>query len=140
MVNIRTEFIIDTNLSVQYGDNSNFDGSEKNYLDVFIYINGSKVYPGKSSFIFHSKNAAVNNGNDLRLIFNRSYISTKRVYIKVPPPLWPNSLRGIKLVHFCSCYNVGIQHTKYYRNPWNSLKIWNSPKVVCCRHDWRFKG
>ena len=63
--------------------NSNFDGSEKNYLDVFI--NGSKVYPGKSSFIFHSKNVAVNNVNDLRLIFNRSYTSTKRVYIKVPP-------------------------------------------------------
>ena len=39
----------------------------------------------KSSFIFHSKNVAVNNVNDLRLIFNRSYISTKRVYIKVPP-------------------------------------------------------
>ena len=43
MVNIRTESPIDTNFSVQYGDNSNFDGSEKNYLDVFIYINGSKV-------------------------------------------------------------------------------------------------
>ena len=54
-------------------------------LDVFIYINDSKVYPGKSSFIFHSKNVAVNNVNDLRLIFNRPYISTKRVYIKVPP-------------------------------------------------------
>ena len=66
-------------------NNSNFDGSEKNYLDVFIYINGRKVYPGKSSFIFYSKNVAVNNVNDLRLIFNRSYISTKRVYIKVPP-------------------------------------------------------
>ena len=85
MVNIRTESPIDTNFSVQYGDNSNFDGSEKNYLAVFIYINGRKVYPGKSSFIFHSKNVAVNNVNDLRLIFNRSYISTKRVYIKVPP-------------------------------------------------------
>ena len=98
MVNIRTESPIDTNFSVQYGDNSigtnfsvqygdnlNFDGSEKNYLGVFIYINGSKVYPGKSSFIFHSKNLAVNNVNELRLIFNRSYISTKRVYIKVPP-------------------------------------------------------
>ena len=56
MVNIRTESPIDTNFSVQYGDNSNFDGSEKYYLDVFIYINGSKVYPGKSSLIFHSKN------------------------------------------------------------------------------------
>ena len=67
------------------GDNSNFDGSEKKYLDVFIYIYGSKVYPGKSSFIFHPKNVAVNNVNDFRLIFNRSYISTNRVYIKVPP-------------------------------------------------------
>ena len=56
------------------------------YLDVFIHINGSKVYPGTSSFIFRSKNVAVNNFSDLRLIFNRSYISTKRVYIKVPPP------------------------------------------------------
>ena len=35
MVNIRTESPIDTNFSVQYGDNSNFDGSEINYLDVF---------------------------------------------------------------------------------------------------------
>ena len=77
MVNIRTESPIDTNLSVPYGDNSNFDGSEKNYLDVFIYINGIKVYSGKSSFIFHSRYVAVNNVNDLRLIFNRSYISTK---------------------------------------------------------------
>ena len=76
---------MDTNFSVQYGDNSNFDGSEKKYLDVFIYINGNKVYPGESSFIFHSKYVAVNNVNDLRLILNRSYISTKRVYIKVPP-------------------------------------------------------
>ena len=40
MVNIRAESPIDTNFSVQYGDNSNFDGSEKKYLDVFIYING----------------------------------------------------------------------------------------------------
>ena len=84
MINIRTESPIDTNLSVQYGDSSNFDVSEKKYLDVFIHFNGSKVYPGESSFIFHSKNVAVNNGNDLRLILNRLYISTKRVYIKVP--------------------------------------------------------
>ena len=76
MVNIRTEPPIDTNFSVQYWDNSNFDGSEKNYLDVFIYTYGSKVYPVESSFIFHSKNVAVNNVYDLRLIFNRSYIST----------------------------------------------------------------
>ena len=46
MVNIRTESSIDTNFSLQYGDNSNFNGSEKNYLDVFIYINGSNVYTG----------------------------------------------------------------------------------------------
>ena len=42
MVNIRTESPIDTCFSVQYEDYSNFDGSEK-YLDVFIYIYGSKV-------------------------------------------------------------------------------------------------
>ena len=60
-------------------------GQKKIYQDVFIYINGSKVYPGESSFIFHSKNGEVNNVNDSRLILNRSYISTKRVYIKVPP-------------------------------------------------------
>ena len=41
MINIRTEIPIDANFSVQYGDNSNFDGSEKNYLDVFIHISGS---------------------------------------------------------------------------------------------------
>ena len=69
MVNIRTESPIDTNFSVQYWDDSNFDGSEKNYLDVFIQINGSKVYLGESSFIFPSKNVAVINVNDLRLIF-----------------------------------------------------------------------
>ena len=64
MVIIRTESPIDTNFNVQYGDNSNFDGSEKN-LDVFIYINGCKVYPWESSFIFYSKNVAVNNVNDI---------------------------------------------------------------------------
>ena len=85
MVIIRTESSIDTNFSVQFVDNSNFDWSEKNYLDVFIYIYGSKLYPGESSSIFHSKNVAVNNVNDLRQILNRSYISTKRVYTKVPP-------------------------------------------------------
>ena len=58
---------------------------QKNYLDLFIYINGSKVYPGESSFISPSKNVEVNNVSDLRLIFNRSCISTKRVYIKAPP-------------------------------------------------------
>ena len=46
MLNIRTESPIDTNFSVQYGDNSNFDRSENFYLDVFIYINGSKVHLG----------------------------------------------------------------------------------------------
>ena len=85
MENIRKESPIDTNLSVQYRDNSNFDGSEKNYLDVFIYINARKVYPRESSFIFHSKNVAVNNVNDWILIFNRPCISTKRVCVKVPP-------------------------------------------------------
>ena len=85
MVNIRTESPIDTNFSAQYGDKSNFDGSEKNYLGVCIYINGSKGNPGKSACIFHSKNVAVNTVNDLRLIFKKSYISTNRVYIKVPP-------------------------------------------------------
>ena len=84
MVNIRTESPIYTYFSVQIVDNSNFDGSEKNYLDVLIYINGSKVYPGMSSFIFQSKNEAVNNVNDLRPIFNRSY-TTKRVCFKVSP-------------------------------------------------------
>ena len=43
-------------------------GQKKKYLDVLIYINGSKVYPGKSSFIFRLKNVAANNVNDLRLI------------------------------------------------------------------------
>ena len=86
MLNIRTESPIDTNLRVQSGDISNFGESEKLYLDVFIYINGGKVYPVESSFIFHSKNVAVINVNDLRPIFKRSYISTKSVYIKVPPP------------------------------------------------------
>ena len=85
MENIRTESPIDTNFSVQIVDNSNFDGSEKNDQDVLIYINGSKVYPGKSSFIFQSKNVAVKYVNDLRLISNRSYITTKRVYLKVSP-------------------------------------------------------
>ena len=67
------------------GINQILMGQKKIYLGVLIYINGSKVYPGKPSFIFHSKNVAVNNVNDLRLIFKRSYISTNRVYIKVPP-------------------------------------------------------
>ena len=48
-----------------------------------MYINGNKVYL-RVFFIFHSKNVEVHNANDLRLIFNRSNISTKRVYIKVP--------------------------------------------------------
>ena len=85
MVNIRTESPIDTYFSVQYGDYSNLMGQNKKYLDVFIYFNCSKVYPGKYSFKFHSKNVAVNNVNDLRLKFNRSYIGTKRVYIEVLP-------------------------------------------------------
>ena len=96
MVNIRTESPIDTYFSFQYGDNSNFDGSEKNYLHVLIYINSSKVYPGESSFIFLSKNVAVNNVNDLRLILDMAYISTKRVYIKVPPPPPPRGLTAVE--------------------------------------------
>ena len=36
MVNIRTESPVDTNLSVQYGDNSNFDGSEF-FLSICIH-------------------------------------------------------------------------------------------------------
>ena len=43
MVNIRTESPIDTYSSGQNGDNSNFDGLEKNCLHIFLYINGSKV-------------------------------------------------------------------------------------------------
>ena len=62
MVNIRTEFPIDTNFSVKYGDNSKFDGPEK-YLDVFIYINESKVYPWGVFFHIPFKNVAVNNVN-----------------------------------------------------------------------------
>ena len=84
-MNIRTEYHIYTNLSVQSGDITNCDESEKIYLGVFKYINGSKVNYWESSFIFHSKNVAVNYTNDLRPIFNRSDISTKRVYIKVHP-------------------------------------------------------
>ena len=64
---------------------------ENIYLDVFIYmyIDGSKVYPTRdSSIIFHLKNVAVINANDLRQIFNRSYASTKRCT--------SNSLREIK--------------------------------------------
>ena len=46
MVNFRTESPIDTNFSVQIVDSSNFGGSEKSYLDVLIYINGSKYTLG----------------------------------------------------------------------------------------------
>ena len=55
MVDTKTESPIDTYFSVQNGDNSNFDWSGKNDIDLFIYINGSKVYPGESSFKFHLK-------------------------------------------------------------------------------------
>ena len=58
------------------------------YLDVIIYNYGSKEYSEESSFIFYSKTVAVKYVSDLRLIFNRSHISTKRVYILgAPPPL-----------------------------------------------------
>ena len=68
---IRTESPIDINLSVQYWNISNSDKSEKIYLDVFIKINGSKVYPGESSFILHSKNEAVINVINFRLILKK---------------------------------------------------------------------
>ena len=76
MLNFRTESSIDTNFCVQSSDISNFDVSD--YLDVFICIIGSKVYPWGSSFILHSKNVAVINAIDLRLLLNRSCFSTKR--------------------------------------------------------------
>ena len=53
MVNIRTTSSIDSNLSVQSGDIQILMSQKKKYLDVFIYINNSKVYHGESSFIFH---------------------------------------------------------------------------------------
>ena len=40
------EYPNDTYLSFKSGNISNYGGSEKIYLDIFIYINGSKVYPG----------------------------------------------------------------------------------------------
>ena len=55
MVNIRTESPIDNNFSVQYGIIQILMGQKKKHLDVFIHINGSKVYPGESFFIFHSR-------------------------------------------------------------------------------------
>ena len=85
MLNIRMESAIYTNCSVQFREFQILMCQKKIYLDVFIYINGSKVYPGESSFTFHSKNVAIINAHDLRPIFNRSYISAKRVYIKVAP-------------------------------------------------------
>ena len=55
MLNIRTESNIDTNFSVQFRDISIYYKSENIYLDICLYINGSKVNPGESSSIFHSK-------------------------------------------------------------------------------------
>ena len=52
-MNIRTESPIGFNFSVQSGNISNFDESEKIYLDVIIYSNGSKVCPVEA-IIFHS--------------------------------------------------------------------------------------
>ena len=52
---------------------------------MYSYILMVVRYTLGSHFIFHSKNVAVNNVNDLRLIFDRSYISTKRVYMKMLP-------------------------------------------------------
>ena len=42
-MNVRSESPINANFSVQSGDILNFVESEKIYLDVFKYINGSKV-------------------------------------------------------------------------------------------------
>ena len=53
---------------------------------IFLKISGIKVHPGKSSFIFNLKTVAVINANYLRLIFNKSYISTKRVSSMCSPP------------------------------------------------------
>ena len=57
------------------------------YIKMYLYtlMGGSKVYPGESSFTYHSENVAGGNANDLRPIFNRSYEHTKRMYIKVAP-------------------------------------------------------
>ena len=55
MLNIRTESTVNTNSGVEYRDISTFYVSENIYLDICLYINGSKVNPGESSFIFHSK-------------------------------------------------------------------------------------
>ena len=63
-------------------DVSNFDVSEKLYLDEFIYI---KVRYSPFSCKFHSKSIAVTNNSDSRLIFYKSCINTKRGYIKVLP-------------------------------------------------------
>ena len=52
--------------------------SEKTYCDAFIYIYGSKVYPGVLSIIFHSKNVAVINVNDLGLILTGHMIEERR--------------------------------------------------------------
>ena len=58
--------------------------SQKKYLEVFIYSNCSKVYPWDTTFHL-IKSVAVNNVNDFRPTFDRSYISIKMVCIKVPP-------------------------------------------------------
>ena len=52
-----------------------YNNGSKAYLKT-VYNNGSKAYP---------KTVAVITANNLRPIFNRSYMSTKRVYIKVVP-------------------------------------------------------
>ena len=46
MVTIWTESPNDTYFSFKSGNISNYGGSEKKYLDIFVYINVSKVYPG----------------------------------------------------------------------------------------------
>ena len=42
MLSIRAQFSVDTNSSIQSGDISNFEVSEKIYADVFDFINDSK--------------------------------------------------------------------------------------------------
>ena len=96
VVNFRTKSDIDTNLSVQFGAILNNDESEKTNSDIFTYINGSRVYPWKSSFLSYSNNVAINKVNDLRPTFDMSYICTKRVYTKVHSTMWRNSHQGIK--------------------------------------------
>ena len=71
------------------------------YIKMYSYtlMDGSKVYPWKSSFIYYSENVAVSNVNDLRQIFNRSYVNTKKMYIKMAP-CGLTACEGNKLILF----------------------------------------